>query len=778
MHGVEFLRPVKAKEKREKPRIHLEGEALLRAAKREGPMAGAFFLFSLSGCLSVPSPFAVCCLTASLRAGLPEIGAAAGLALGLLFRVLWAMPLEPALFAACAACFALGRVTVSKAWEKYVVALGALIVRAAPDIVTGQEMQTVVLSIFGILLGMAVMPALFRGAALIRRRPVEWTEDDLLCLMLPVFFLLNGCCRLHIFQVNLGWAAASVFVLMLSWTAGGGFAVSGALGCGLALLLGGQGALPLITLSFGALTAGMLQGKIRLLPSGIFLLSAAAMIYLVAPAFQTQYFAAHAAGAAAFVLLPPPWAKKAAAWIRMLRWVQPRENAYTRLKMRRWVRSIERLSAALPHPTVEMPTEAEECETMTEALCAGCQQLPVCWHEKAGETRAAVRALSQRDKEAETYLPLINQHFSFCRRISRLPAILYRLDEEKQQRKKRMLCAAYERDMLATHLTALSQAIQRISLEGEQADGEESRWIALCDEALQKIHFPGRTAFVKKKDGHFAVGLQFEAMALRPLTGFSLARQVGTYLGADMEVTEKRSDRLLLEERPPLKAVTGMATACAVTIETKRRPGEEPDNGDAVLVEELSGGKVALAVSDGMGHGKDAQMESRKTLEMLSLCLDAGYTRSQAMTAVNGAMLSAAGGEKFATVDLCVIDLWTGEAAMNKLGACPSILVQGQKTRWIQGEALPLGIIENVTPMEHRFTLGEGDLLILMSDGVSDAFEEEEAILSAVRRNLQKSPQQLSDALLREAVMQRDGLPPDDMTVLCARIMDVKAPEE
>ena len=776
MHGVEFLRPQRAAAKDARSRIIRDGAAVRAAVKRQGPMAGAFFLLSLSSCLTVPSPFAVCCLAAALDAGLPSAGAAAGLALGLAFRLFWRMPIDAALFAACAACFLLRRMPVNKPWHKYLRVLSALLLRSAPDIVRPADTQTALLAVFGVLLGLAVMPALFKSAGLIRRRPPEWTEDDILCLMLPVFLLLTGLSQMHLFRVNLGCAGAAAFVLMLSWTSGGGFSVCGALGCGLALLLGGQGAVPLITLSFGALVAGLFQGKVRLLPAGVFLLSAAAMIYLVTPAFPAEAFAAHAAGAVIFALLPIPFMKRAAAFARMLRWVQPRENAYTRLNMRRWVRSIERLSDALPHPTVEMPTEAEESETLTDALCAGCDRLPICWHEQQAETAAAIRALARREGDPDTYLPLINQHFSFCPRISRLPPILYRLDAERQQRARRALCAEYERDMLAVHLTALSQAIQRISLEGQQADGEESRWIALTDEALAKIHFPGRTAFVKKKDGHFAVGLQTDAMALRPLTGFTLARQVGIYLGADLAVTEKRSDRILLEERPPLKAATGMATACAVTLDSRRKIGETPDNGDAVLVEELSGGKMALAVSDGMGHGRAAQTESRKTLEMLSLCLDAGYTRSQAMTAVNGAMLSAAGGETFATVDLCVIDLWTGEAAMNKLGACPSILVQGQKAQWIQGEALPLGIIERVTPMEHRFTLAEGDLLILMSDGISDAFAQED-LLSAVQRNLQKPPQQLADALLREAVMQKDGLPPDDMTVLCARILDAKAAE-
>jgi stage II sporulation protein E len=135
-------------------------------------------------------------------------------------------------------------------------------------------------------------------------------------------------------------------------------------------------------------------------------------------------------------------------------------------------------------------------------------------------------------------------------------------------------------------------------------------------------------------------------------------------------------------------------------------------------------------------------------------------------------MLSATGGEKFATVDLCLIDLWTGETAMNKLGACPSFILQGQKIHTVEGAALPLGIIEHVVPMEHTFTLGEGDTLLLMSDGISEAFEEEESILELLRRCREEPPQKLADSLLREALMQRDGLPPDDMTVLCARVTE------
>ncbi len=156
------------------------------------------------------------------------------------------------------------------------------------------------------------------------------------------------------------------------------------------------------------------------------------------------------------------------------------------------------------------------------------------------------------------------------------------------------------------------------------------------------------------------------------------------------------------------------------------------------------------------------------------MCLQAGYTRGQAVTAVNGSMLSATGGEKFATVDLCLIDLWTGEAAMNKLGACPSYLVRGQKIQEIQGEALPLGIIERVIPMEHLFTLAEGDMLVLMTDGIADAFGEEEEILSFLRVCRGDEPQKIADDLMREAMIRYGGMPPDDMTAVCVRMLDRK----
>ena len=95
----------------------------------------------------------------------------------------------------------------------------------------------------------------------------------------------------------------------------------------------------------------------------------------------------------------------------------------------------------------------------------------------------------------------------------------------------------------------------------------------------------------------------------------------------------------------------------------------------------------------------------------------------------------------------------------------------------LSAEALPVGIVEEAKTAVFRVHVKRGDVLIMMSDGVSEVFEEE-TIIGLIRAHRDDTPQQLADCMLDEAKSAQDGKPIDDMTVLCARIMDMKAPEE
>ena len=109
---------------------------------------------------------------------------------------------------------------------------------------------------------------------------------------------------------------------------------------------------------------------------------------------------------------------------------------------------------------------------------------------------------------------------------------------------------------------------------------------------------------------------------------------------------------------------------------------------------------------------------------------------------------------------------------MNKLGACPSLLIQGRKIQKIEGQTLPLGILSHVVPMEHAFMMGEGDLLLLMTDGITDAFGSDEAMQKVIYRVMNEPPQIIADTLLQEALTVVSHSPKDDMSVLCLRTVE------
>ena len=178
-----------------------------------------------------------------------------------------------------------------------------------------------------------------------------------------------------------------------------------------------------------------------------------------------------------------------------------------------------------------------------------------------------------------------------------------------------------------------------------------------------------------------------------------------------------------------------------------------------------------MMLSDGMGHGEEAHIQSEKTIELLLLLLEAGYTRHQAITAVNG-MLLGAQEELFSTVDLADVDLWTGDVSSEKLGACASWVVRGNHMKKIEGSSLPLGILEEASSTAAQYRLHSGDILILMSDGVADAFGDDSLLKNALMESLYIQPQRMADALLRNALLAAGGTPRDDMSVMVLLLMD------
>ena len=88
---------------------------------------------------------------------------------------------------------------------------------------------------------------------------------------------------------------------------------------------------------------------------------------------------------------------------------------------------------------------------------------------------------------------------------------------------------------------------------------------------------------------------------------------------------------------------------------------------------------------------------------------------------------------------------------------------------------LPLGIFQQVEVQPVCRNLQDGDYVIMVSDGVVDAFEEayEDALLQAVEAAETQNPGGMAEWLLRAALRAGKGRVKDDMTIGVIGIWEV-----
>lgn len=197
-------------------------------------------------------------------------------------------------------------------------------------------------------------------------------------------------------------------------------------------------------------------------------------------------------------------------------------------------------------------------------------------------------------------------------------------------------------------------------------------------------------------------------------------------------------------------------------------------SGDSYSMIRISDNKYAIAISDGMGNGDRAQLESKETLKLLRKILQSGIDETVAIKSVNTILALRTDDEIFSTLDLVVIDLQTAKAKFLKVGSTPSFIKRGKKIIRVQANNLPIGIIREFDVDVVDEQLKAGDLLIMMSDGLYEGPNHVENNELWMRRKISElktnDPQEVADLILEEVIRSRSGVIADDMTIVVARI--------
>lgn len=225
----------------------------------------------------------------------------------------------------------------------------------------------------------------------------------------------------------------------------------------------------------------------------------------------------------------------------------------------------------------------------------------------------------------------------------------------------------------------------------------------------------------------------------------------------------KNYDLFIFEDEPRFTILSAVSRAVKE---------DEKISGDNFSVEEYSQNQMVAMISDGMGSGEQACHDSQSVVEFMEKFMEAGFSKEKALMMVNGAFFSQNTGRNPTTLDICSVDLLSGEAEFIKAGAAVSFLKRGMHVEELSADTLPLGSVEEIDTMQLMVQLCDADMLVMVSDGVTDAFAEfgEGRLREVIAKTSYVNPKELADYLLKCAIGCQGGRIRDDMTVLAMYI--------
>ena len=190
--------------------------------------------------------------------------------------------------------------------------------------------------------------------------------------------------------------------------------------------------------------------------------------------------------------------------------------------------------------------------------------------------------------------------------------------------------------------------------------------------------------------------------------------------------------------------------------------------GDTIKLVHDSRGHSILIISDGMGRGNRAALDGAMGAGLLSRLLSAGFGFDSALKVVNSALLVKSNEESLATIDCASVDLFTGRVDLYKAGAPATYIIKGNRVTKCELTSMPAGILRGIEFAKRTAVLSRGDLIVMMSDGITELGGE---WLSALLKGFEENtPQEIADSILKEALNVSEGQKEDDMSVIAARL--------
>lgn len=188
-------------------------------------------------------------------------------------------------------------------------------------------------------------------------------------------------------------------------------------------------------------------------------------------------------------------------------------------------------------------------------------------------------------------------------------------------------------------------------------------------------------------------------------------------------------------------------------------------------------GRVAMVLGDVSGKGMPASLLMMSLQARVQVLIEEPENLGAVLTRLNRLTAINCPSNRFITFFMCLLDGETGELVCANAGHNPPLVMRSDgKAEWLEDSGCVLGVLPMMKYDESRCCLEAGDVLVVFSDGVTDALspqgEEfgEQRLAEAVRRYRGESSAAILDGVNQAIADWSAGTPlPDDLTLLVAR---------
>ena len=394
-------------------------------------------------------------------------------------------------------------------------------------------------------------------------------------------------------------------------------------------------------------------------------------------------------------------------------------------------------------------------------VCDGCSRKSACWSLDFDATAGDILVIMGLEKRGKSRLELEKN-------CSRLHELKNQIAKGKAQYSMSMLSKTKNREMrrlLTEQFSGVGDFLGELSLKIEKSRTVDSlKSMALRSVVIDSGVYIDSLSCFSCDEGR--LGIEISCFEQPFETDYKAIKQIledvtgHIFDEPDISVTDMGTF-IRFEERAPYCLIVG----------TAQRPFvKDAPCGDSVAWCKRSDASSAVLLSDGMGTGSSAALDSSMAVTLMQKLVGGGFSFESAVKLVNSSLIMKSTDESMATLDGLCVNLYTGEAEFYKAGAAISLIRCDREIFAVEESSLPLGILREVSFAKTAVSLKAGDIVLLVSDGITagDCGWINDELLSWSTNNMED----LAGHIVQLAALRQDRLTGDDLTAVAVKLVE------